>query len=96
MQTKGKLFEDMAQLMTNAMGVAQGAREEFETAMSSWFDRWVAERNLVTRDEFEAARLMAQKARDENEELRQRIEKLEQAAAKPRARPRAKKAAAPK
>ena len=94
MQTKGKLFEDMAQLMTNAMGVAQGAREEFETAMSSWFDRWVAERNLVTRDEFEAAHLMAQKAREENEQLRQRIEKLEKAAAKPRARPKAKKAAA--
>ena len=96
MQTKGKLFEDMAQLMTNAMGVAQGAREEFETAMSSWFDRWVAERNLVSRDEFEAALLMAQKAREENEELRQRIEKLEQAAAKPRARPKTKKAATAK
>ena len=94
MQTKGKLFEDLSQLMTNAMGVAQGAREEFETAMSSWFDRWVVDQNLVTRDEFEAARLMAQKAREENEELRQRIEKLEQAAAKPRPRPRAKKAKA--
>ncbi len=92
MQTKGKLFEDLSQLMTNAMGVAQGAREEFETVMSSWFDRWVADQNLVTRDEFEAARLMAQKAREENEELRQRIEKLEQAAAKPRPRSRAKKA----
>ena len=94
MQTRGKLFEDLSQLMTNAMGVAQGAREEFETAMSSWFDRWAADQNLVTRDEFEAARLMAQRAREENEELRQRIEKLEQAAAKPRARPRAKKAKA--
>ena len=94
MQNKGKLFEDLSQLMTNAMGVAQGARDEFETAMSGWIERWIAEQNLVTRDEFEAVRLMAQKAREENDELRQRIERLEQAAAKPRSRPRANKAKA--
>ncbi len=77
MQTKSKLFEDLAQLMTNAMGVAQEARVEFDTALSSWFDRWVAERKLVTRDEFEAFRLMAQKALAENEVLRDRISQVE-------------------
>ena len=77
MQQRGRLFDDLAQLMTNAMGVAQGARDEFETAVSSWFDRWVAERNLVSRDEFDAVRLMAQKAREENETLRTRLEELE-------------------
>ena len=79
MQQRGRLFDDLAQLMTNAMGVAQGAKDEFETAVSSWFDRWVAERNLVSRDEFDAVRLMAQKAREENESLRSRLEELEAA-----------------
>jgi len=77
MQTRSKLFEDMSQLMTNAMGVAQGARDEAETAMKSWFDRFLADRYLVTREEFDAVRAMAQKAREENEMLKARIEALE-------------------
>jgi hypothetical protein len=77
MQSRGRIFEDISQLMTNAMGVAQGAREEAETAMKSWMDRWLADRDLVTREEFEAVRAMAQKAREENEELKARIEALE-------------------
>jgi hypothetical protein len=77
MQTRSKFFEDMSQLMTNAMGVAQGARDEAETAMKSWFDRFLADRNLVTREEFDAVRAMAQKAREENEVLKARIEALE-------------------
>ena len=87
MQEKGKLFDDLAQLMTNAMGVAQGARDECETAINSWFDRWVADRNLVSRDEFDAVKLMAQKAREENESLLARIDALEsKVARKPAAR----------
>lgn len=80
MQTRNKLFEDVSQLMTNAMGVAQGAREEAENAIRSWMDRWLADRDLVTREEFEAARDMARKAREENEALKARIEALEAAA----------------
>jgi len=78
MQSRNKLFDDMSQLMTNAMGVAQGAREEAETAMKSMIDRWLADRDFVTREEFDAARAMAQKAREENEALKARIEALEQ------------------
>jgi hypothetical protein len=63
--------------MTNAMGVAQGAKDEAETAMKSWFDRFLADRNLVTREEFDAVRAMAQKAREENEILKARLEALE-------------------
>ncbi|MCT4682728.1 MAG: accessory factor UbiK family protein [Roseicyclus sp.] len=70
-------MEDISQLMTNAMGVAQGAREEAETAMKSMMDRWLADRDFVTRDEFEAVRAMAQKAREENEALKARIAALE-------------------
>ncbi|MGB7261902.1 MAG: accessory factor UbiK family protein, partial [Albidovulum sp.] len=66
MSGQNKLFDDMSKLMTNAMGVAQGARTEAETAMKSWMDRWLADRDFVTREEFDAVRAMAQKAREEN------------------------------
>ena len=82
MQTRNKILDDLAQLMSNAMGVAQGAKNEAETAMKSLVDRWIADRNLVTRDEFDAIRTMAQKAREENEALKARIEALEAAKAK--------------
>lgn len=77
MQSRNKLIDDVSQLMTNAMGVAQGAREEAETAMKSMIDRWLADRDFVTREEFDAARAMAQKAREENEALKARIDALE-------------------
>ncbi len=77
MQTRNKFMEDMSQLMTNAMGVAQGAKDEAETAMRSFMDRWLADRDFVTREEFDAVRAMAQKAREENEALKARIEALE-------------------
>ena len=77
MQTKGKLFDDLSQLMTNAAGMAQGMREEAETAMRSRLDRFLAESNMVTREEFDAVREMAVLAREENEALKARIEALE-------------------
>ncbi|MGX9351327.1 accessory factor UbiK family protein [Shimia sp. W99] len=77
MQTRNKFMDDMSQLMTNAMGVAQGAKDEAENAMKSMMDRWLADRDFVTREEFDAVRAMAQKAREENEALKARIEALE-------------------
>ncbi|WP_136637066.1 accessory factor UbiK family protein [Pseudooceanicola onchidii] len=77
MQTRSKFFDDMSQLMTNAMGVAQGAKDEAETAFKGMVDRWLADRDFVTREEFDAVRAMAQKAREENEALKARIEALE-------------------
>jgi BMFP domain-containing protein YqiC len=77
MQTKSKIFDDLSQLMTNAMGVAQGAKDEANTAMKSLMDRWLADRDFVTREEFDAVRAMAQKAREENASLLARIEALE-------------------
>jgi len=79
MQSRNKFFDDMSQLMTNAMGVAQGAKDEAETAFNSMVDRWLADRDFVTREEFDAVRLMAQKAREENEALKARIDALEAA-----------------
>jgi len=79
MQGGNKFFDDMSQLMTNAMGVAQGAKAEAETAIRSFVDRWMADRDFVTREEFDAARAMAQKAREENAALEARIAALEAA-----------------
>jgi BMFP domain-containing protein YqiC len=85
MQTRNKLFDDLAQLMTNAAGVAQGVREEAETVFRSRMERFLAASDLVTREEFEAVREMAQKAREENAALSARIAELEtrKAARKP-------------
>jgi BMFP domain-containing protein YqiC len=77
MTPRNKIFDDLSQLMTNAMGVAQGARDEAENAMKSWMDRWLADRDFITREEFDAVRMMAQKAREENAELKARIDALE-------------------
>ncbi len=77
MQSRNKVLDDISQLMTNAMGVAQGAKTEAETAMKSMMDRWMADREFVSREEFDAVRAMAQKAREENEALKARIEALE-------------------
>ena len=82
MQTRNKFLDDMSQLMSNAMGVAQGAKTEAETAMKSFVDRWLADRDFVTREEFDAVRAMAQKAREENEALKARLDALEKKQAK--------------
>ena len=82
MQNKNKFMDDIGQMMTNAMGVAQGAKDEAETAMKSLMDRWLADRDFVTREEFDAVRAMAQKARAENEALKSRLGALEAVANK--------------
>lgn len=85
MTSQNRFFDDISKLMTNAMGVAQGARTEAETAMKGWVDRWLADRDFVTREEFEAVREMAVKARTENAELRARLDRLDPAGATPSA-----------
>ena len=77
MQPGNKIFDDMSKLMSNAMGVAQGAKTEAETVMKGWVDRWMADRDFVTREEFDAVKAMAVRAREENAALEARIEALE-------------------
>ena len=77
MASQNKLADDLSQLITNAMGVAQGAKDEAETALKGMIDRWLADRDFVTREEFDAVRAMAQKAREENEALKARLDALE-------------------
>ena len=78
MQTRGKFFDDLSQLMTNAAGVAQGAKTEAETALRGLMDRFLADQNLVTREEFDAVREMTIKAREENDHLAAKIAELEE------------------
>lgn len=92
MQGQNKFFDDLSKMMTNAMGVAQGAKSEAETAMKGWVDRWMADRDFVTREEFDAVRAMAQKAREENETLKARLDAMEKPVAKKPAASRTKKA----
>jgi BMFP domain-containing protein YqiC len=77
MQTTSSVFDDLARLMTGAMGVAQGASLEAKGFMRAQADRFVAEMDLVSRDEFEAVKQLAADARAEADELRTRVAALE-------------------
>jgi len=75
-QGPNRVFDEFAKLMTDAAGVAQGARREVETALKSQGERMLSQMDLVQRDEFEAVKEMASQARMENETLRQELEAL--------------------
>ena len=77
MAPRGRIFDDMAKLMTDAAGVAQGVRREAETAVKTQAERLLASMDVVSREEFEAVRDMAATARDENDALRKRLAALE-------------------
>ena len=66
-QTTGRIFDDIAKLMTDAAGAAQGMRTEFETAAKSQAERFLRGMDIPQREEFEAVKAMALKAREENE-----------------------------
>ena len=76
-QTSNRLLDDLARLMTDAAGAAQGVRREAESFFRSQAERVLRELDVVQREEFEAVRAMAQLAREENERLAQRIAALE-------------------
>ena len=72
-----RILDDFARLMTDAAGAAQGVRQEFETAFRSQAERVLNAMDVVKREEFEAVRDMAIRAREENDLLLERIEALE-------------------
>jgi BMFP domain-containing protein YqiC len=76
-QTTSRFFDEMARLMNDAAGVAQGVRREFDTLFRTQAERVLRELDVVQREEFEAAKDMARLAREENEALKARIEALE-------------------
>ncbi|NNE24140.1 MAG: accessory factor UbiK family protein [Rhizobiales bacterium] len=91
--TSSKFFDEVAKLMTNAAGAAQGVRNELDTLVKTQVERILGDLDVVQREEFEAVRAMAQKAREQNETLSGRIIELEAKLAAPA---KAKKPAAKK
>ena len=76
-QTSSRFFDEIARLMNDAAGVAQGVRREFDTLFKTQAERWLRDLDLVKREEFEAVKDMARLAREENEALKARIAALE-------------------
>ncbi|MCQ8781029.1 accessory factor UbiK family protein [Mangrovibrevibacter kandeliae] len=72
-----RLLDEFARMMTDAAGAAQGVRREMETAFRAQGERLLNQLDLVQREEFEAVREMAVKARVENEALKKRLSELE-------------------
>jgi len=83
-QTNSRFFDDLSRLMTDAAGLADGARREAQTFAKSQVERMIAGMDLVGREEFEAVREMAARARDENEKLSAKIAALEARLAEPK------------
>jgi len=94
-QTSNRIFDEMARLMNDAAGVAQGVRREFDSLFRSQAERILRELDVVPREEFEAVKDMARLAREENEALKARIEALEAKAASKKAKPAAEPPAEP-
>ena len=81
-QTTNRFFDEMARLMNDAAGAAQGMRREFETLFRTQAERFLRDLDVVKREEFEAVKDMARLAREENEALKVRIAALEAAVGK--------------
>ncbi|MFO1101055.1 MAG: accessory factor UbiK family protein [Xanthobacteraceae bacterium] len=76
-QTSNKFFDEMARLMNDATGVAQGVRREVETLVRSQGEKILREMDVVRREEFEAVQEMARLAREENDALKARVAAIE-------------------
>ena len=76
-RSSGPFFDEFARLMNDAAGVAQGVRREVETVVKTQIERMLSGMNVVTREEFEAVKEMAARAREENERLEKKIADLE-------------------
>ena len=77
MQSQNRFFDDLARVASGAVGALSGVRGEVEARLRDQLERLLAGMDLVTREEFEAVKAMAAKAREENESLRSRLEALE-------------------
>jgi BMFP domain-containing protein YqiC len=76
-QTNNRFLDELAKLMTDAAGAAQGMRRDFESMVRSQGERMLREMDVVQREEFEAVKAIAVKAREENEQLASRVAALE-------------------
>lgn len=76
-QTTGRFFDELGKLLTDAAGAAEGVRKEVEGVVRSQAERVLRDLDVVQREEFEAVKAMAQKSREENDQLGARIAALE-------------------
>ncbi|MBN8982550.1 MAG: accessory factor UbiK family protein [Pseudomonadota bacterium] len=76
-QTTNRFFDEIARVMNDAAGAAQGVKREVETVVRGQAERILRDLDLVKREEFEAVKDMARLAREENETLKARIDALE-------------------
>src|SRR6266446_10321129 len=77
MQSQNRIFDDIARVAAGAVGALSGVRDEIEARLRDQLERVLAGMDLVSREEFEAVKAMAAKAREEQELLRAQIEALE-------------------
>ncbi len=77
MQSQSRLLDDLARVASGALGVAAGMRGEVEARLREQFERVIQQMDLVTREDYEVVYAMAQKAREEQEAMAERLEKLE-------------------
>jgi BMFP domain-containing protein YqiC len=77
MQSQNRFFDDLARVAAGAMGTLSGMKSEVESRVREQLERVLAGMDLVSRDEFEAVKAMAAKARSEQEDLERRVEDLE-------------------
>lgn len=94
MQTENRFLDDLAKMMLNAAGAAQGVKGEIDMLLRQRLERWLDSMNLVPREEFDAVRAMAAEARAENLRLEARIAALEAQMAAPKKPARTKKTGA--
>jgi BMFP domain-containing protein YqiC len=76
-QGPNRILDELAKLMTDVAGAAQGARREVSEAVRSQGERFLNSMDLVKREEFDAVMEMARKAREQNDTLSKRVEALE-------------------
>lgn len=81
--TQSRFFDELAKLMSNAAGAAQGVRREVDALVQAQVERVVHNLELVKRDDFEVVKAMAAKALDESDALRRRLATLESRLASP-------------
>lgn len=77
-QTSNRFLDEIARLVNDATGAAQGVKREIDTVMKHQAERFLNEMDLVKREEFEAVKDMARLAREENDALKARIAALEE------------------
>jgi BMFP domain-containing protein YqiC len=77
MQSQSRFFDDLARVATGAMSTLSGVRGEVESRLREQLERVLAGMDLVSREEFEAVKAMAAKARAEQEDMQKRITELE-------------------